>query len=31
MQEQYANNVLIRPLLHYVGPPRRAYQPLSAR
>jgi citrate synthase len=31
IQEQYANNVLIRPLLQYVGAPKREYRPLTAR
>ncbi|HEY0079217.1 MAG TPA: amino acid adenylation domain-containing protein [Pyrinomonadaceae bacterium] len=29
--EQMGNNVLIRPLMNYVGPARRAYSPLSSR
>ncbi|MFT3770637.1 MAG: citrate/2-methylcitrate synthase [Minicystis sp.] len=29
--EQRSNNVLIRPLLHYVGPTGRAYRPPAAR
>lgn len=29
--EQYADNVLIRPLLHYTGPMRRTFLPLNER
>ncbi|MCS7223837.1 MAG: citrate synthase, partial [Armatimonadetes bacterium] len=29
--EQYADNVLIRPLLHYTGPAERPYVPIQQR
>ena len=29
--EQQANNILIRPLTHYDGPPPRAYVPIAQR
>jgi citrate synthase len=31
LQEQYANNIVIRPLQHYVGPRRRPYPQLAER